>query len=89
MMASARHAPARDLDTLLGRDGFRFLGRTRTATNTLKGRLAVAQPPGATMAVTGKQVITRYEGSKDGADENLTICKGILHKNAGNQLSSI
>ena len=36
-----------------GRDGFRFLGRRRTATKLLKGRLAVAQPPGATMAVTG------------------------------------
>jgi hypothetical protein len=37
----------------LGRDGFRFLGRVGTATKSLKGRLAVAQPPGATMAVTG------------------------------------
>jgi len=36
-----------------GRDGFRFLGRVGTATKSLKGRLAVAQPPGATMAVTG------------------------------------
>ena len=38
----------------LGRDGFRFLGRVGTATKSLKGRLAVAQPPGATMAVTEK-----------------------------------
>jgi hypothetical protein len=37
-----------------GRDVFRFLGRRRTATKLLKGRLAVAQPPGATMAVTEK-----------------------------------
>ena len=37
-----------------GRDGFRFLGRVRAATKSLKGRLAVAQPPGATMAVTEK-----------------------------------
>ena len=38
----------------IGRDGFRFLGRVRAATKSLKGRLAVAQPPGATMAVTEK-----------------------------------
>src|SRR5258706_13205996 len=47
------------------RDGFWFLGRTRIATKSLKGRLAVAQPPGATMAVTEKQVTTRRSRSKD------------------------
>jgi hypothetical protein len=38
----------------IGRNVFRLLGRVRAATKSLKGRLAVAQPPGATMAVTGK-----------------------------------
>ena len=38
----------------IGRDVFRLTGKVRTATKSLKGRLAVAQPPGATMAVTGK-----------------------------------
>src|SRR5579863_9876736 len=35
----------------IGRNVFRLLGRIRAATKSLKGRLAVAQPPGATMAV--------------------------------------
>jgi hypothetical protein len=35
------------------RDVFRLLGKIQYATKSLKGRLAVAQPPGATMAVTG------------------------------------
>ena len=35
----------------IGRNVFRLLGRVRAATKSLKGRLAVAQPPGATMAV--------------------------------------
>jgi hypothetical protein len=35
------------------RDVFRLLGKVQYATKSLKGRLAVAQPPGATMAVTG------------------------------------
>jgi hypothetical protein len=35
----------------IGRNEFRLLGRVRAATKSLKGRLAVAQPPGATMAV--------------------------------------
>jgi len=38
----------------IGRNVFRLLGRVRAATKSLKGRLTVAQPPGATMAVTGK-----------------------------------
>ena len=33
----------------------------------------MAQPPGATMAVTGKQVSMRRERSKDECDEMLTI----------------
>jgi hypothetical protein len=37
----------------IGRNVFRLLGRVRAATKSLKGRLTVAQPPGATMAVTG------------------------------------
>ena len=72
-MASAGRTLGRRVRLSLGRDGFRFLGRTRTATKSLKGRLAEAQPPGATMAVTGKQLITRYLGSKDEAGERLTI----------------
>ena len=40
--------------TNVGRNVFRLLGRVRAATKSLKGRLTVAQPPGATMAVTGK-----------------------------------
>ena len=55
-----------------GRDGFRFLGRVGTATKSLKGRLAVAQPPGATMAVTGKQVNTRDARSKGAMSRMLT-----------------
>ena len=35
----------------IGRDVFRLTGKVRSATKSLKGRLAVAQPPGATMAV--------------------------------------
>ena len=38
----------------IGRNVFRLLGRVRAATKSLKGRLTVAQPPGATMAVTEK-----------------------------------
>src|ERR1035437_5625491 len=63
-MASAGRTLGRQYNRNVGRDGFRFLGRTRTATKSLKGRLAVAQPPGATMAVTGKQVNTRHARSK-------------------------
>ncbi len=65
-MASAGRRQGYGTNTLLGRDGFRFLGRTQNATKSLKGRLAVAQPPGATMAVTGKQVNTRSARSKGG-----------------------
>ncbi len=53
-MASAGRSLDRANYRSFGRDGFRFLGRTRAATKSLKGRLAVAQPPGATMAVTEK-----------------------------------
>jgi hypothetical protein len=35
----------------IGRDVFRLTGKVRAATKSLKGRLTVAQPPGATMAV--------------------------------------
>jgi hypothetical protein len=35
----------------IGRDEFRLTGKVCFATKLLKGRLAVAQPPGATMAV--------------------------------------
>ena len=38
----------------IGRDVFRLIGRNRAATKSLKGRFSEAQPPGATMAVTGK-----------------------------------
>src|SRR3979490_2715438 len=58
-----------------GRDGFRFLGRVRAATKSLKGRLAVAQPPGATMAVTGNKVSTRHAQCKDTTGERLTTSK--------------
>jgi hypothetical protein len=37
--------------TNIGRDVFRLTGKVQIATKSLKGRLAVAQPPGATMAV--------------------------------------
>ena len=47
-----------------GRNGYRFLGRRQVATKSLKGRLAVAQPPGATMAVTGRKFNTRRARSK-------------------------
>jgi hypothetical protein len=58
-----------------GRDVFRFLGRVGTATKSLKGRLAVAQPPGATMAVTGNKVSTRRAQCKDTTGERLTTDK--------------
>src|ERR1019366_4409992 len=74
-MASAGRTLGRQYDRNVGRDGFRFLGRTRTATKSLKGRLAVAQPPGATMAVTGKQVNTRHARSKGATSERLTTSK--------------
>jgi hypothetical protein len=61
--------------TSFGRDGFRFLGRRRTATKPLKGRLAVAQPPGATMAVTGNYVSTHYAECKGTIGERLTTSK--------------
>jgi hypothetical protein len=38
-------------DFPFGRDVFRLTGKVCFATKSLKGRLAVAQPPGATMAV--------------------------------------
>src|ERR1019366_4041586 len=74
-MASAGRTLGRQYNRNVGRDGFRFLGRTRTATKSLKGRLAVAQPPGATMAVTGKQVNTRHARSKEATSERLTTSK--------------
>src|SRR6202171_4513123 len=55
-----------------GRDVFRFLGRVRSATKSLKGRLAVAQPPGARMAVTGNKVSTQRASCKDTTGERLT-----------------
>src|ERR1019366_8803041 len=73
-MASAGRTLGRQYNRNVGRDGFRFLGRTRTATKSLKGLLAVAQPPGATMAVTGKQLITQCARSKDETRERLTPC---------------
>ena len=54
----------------IGRNVFRLLGRVRAATKSLKGRLAVAQPPGATMAVTGKHVNTRHSKCKEEAPKN-------------------
>jgi hypothetical protein len=89
-MASAVRAQGLGLgeNSRVGRNEFRFLGRTRTATKSLKGRLAVAQPPGATMAVTGKQFNTRSRRSKDEGSEMLTA-KGILHHNSSNPLSRV
>ena len=58
-----------------GRDVFRFLGRGLGATKSLKGRLAVAQPPGATMAVTGNKVSTRCAQCKDTTGERLTTSR--------------
>ena len=69
-MASAVGRWVVPLRRSLGRDGFRFLGRVGTATKSLKGRLAVAQPPGATMAVTGKHVNTRRPPCKAEAAKN-------------------
>ena len=51
---SRRSITQRPMTCKFGRDEFRLLGKVRAATKSLKGRLAVAQPPGATMAVTGK-----------------------------------
>jgi hypothetical protein len=57
-MVSAGRTLGRCAKLHFDRDEYRFLGRIEIATKSLKGRLAVAQPPGATMAVTGKQIIT-------------------------------
>jgi len=73
-MASAAVAPGERLPRIglhqrpylyIDRNAFRLLGRVRAATKSLKGRFAVAQPPGATMAVTGEQINTRRVGCKD------------------------
>jgi hypothetical protein len=52
---------------------FRLIGKDRAATKSLKGRVSVAQPPGATMAVTGKQISTRWLRSKERTTDLPTI----------------
>jgi len=69
-MASAVVRWAAQKRRYLGRDVYRFLGRVGTATKSLKGRLTVAQPPGATMAVTGKHVNMRRAKSKEKGAKN-------------------
>jgi hypothetical protein len=54
------------------RDVFRLLGKVQYATKSLKGRLAVAQPPGATMAVTGRKFNTRRQRCKGATAQRLT-----------------
>src|ERR1700722_299580 len=73
--------------THIGRNVFLFLGRVRTATKSLKGRLTVAQPPGATMAVTGKQISTRRVRSKGASAYQTTLSSDIKENLAGSNSS--
>src|SRR6266436_3690145 len=48
----------------IGRYVYHLTGKVRVATNSLKGRLTEAHPPGATMAATGIQNSTHGRRSK-------------------------
>src|SRR5260370_33650277 len=69
--------------TSFGRGAFRFLGKRRTATKSLKGRLVVAQPPSATMAVTDSLVGPGRAHRKSPTKEKVTKSgQGSLKKYA-------
>ena len=72
-MAVAPHAPGgpayeiclhKSHSMHIGRYVYHLTGKVRVATNSLKGRLTEAHPPGATMAATGIQNSTHGRRSK-------------------------